>query len=116
MLIFLEHKEHGFVIHDWVDHNPWAAGAPDRRLKACWNAVKRHHGEHEADRKVPGYAAIRNASSNAGMSASSTAVAILQRELSNAPSPSESNAPSPSPESSRVKRGTRFVTESPPPC
>src|SRR5690606_29218826 len=64
-------------IHDWHDHNPWAAGAEMRSAKARWNAVKRHHGVREADRQVPEYAAIRanstgsDATSNATSNATS---------------------------------------------
>lgn len=50
-------------IHDWAEHNPWAAGAPARSTKARWNAAKRHHGEAAADLIVPGYRAASTAAS-----------------------------------------------------
>ena len=50
----------GYLLHDWQDHNPWAAGADMRSAKARWNAVKKHHGAAEADRQIPEYAAVRN--------------------------------------------------------
>lgn len=75
---FLDGSKNCYCLHDWEEHNPWAAGAEARSAKARWNAAKRHHGIAEADRLVPEYAATRNASSNAS---------------SNTPSPS----PSPSP-------------------
>jgi len=83
---FLDGQDGSFVLHDWAEHNPWAAGADARSAKARWNAAKRHHGAAEADRLVPEYAAIRVASSNA----SSTKAAQDEQPSSNAPSPSPS--------------------------
>ena len=101
---FLDGEEGAYRIHDWADHNPWAQGAAMRSAKARWNAVKRHHGEAEADRQVPEYAVVRLAASSksdassmendAGSNAPSTDAALPSSERSNAPSPS----PSPSPE------------------
>ena len=87
---FLDGEQGAYVIHDWHEHNPWAAGADMRSAKARWNAAKRHHGAAEADRLVPEYAAIRNAASNAD----STHAAQAQQLSSNAPSPSPSPSPS----------------------
>jgi len=87
---FLDDDDDGFVLHDWHEHNPWAAGAEMRSAKARWNAAKRHHGVAEADRLVPEYAAIRSATSNA----SSKTLAEGQQQDSNAPSPSPSPSPS----------------------
>ena len=94
---FLDEEDGQFVMHDWHEHNPWAAGADLRSAKARWNAAKRHHGAAEADRLVPEYAASRNATSNARSNASSTDAAETQHEPSNAPSPSPSPSPSPIP-------------------
>ena len=91
---FLDGEDGSFTLHDWHEHNPWAAGAEARSAKARWNAAKRHHGIAEADRLVPEYAAIRNADSNAGSNASSTMAAKEQQNSSNAPSPSPSPSPS----------------------
>lgn len=89
-------------IHGWEEHNPWAFGSDLRSAKAKWNSIKRHHGELEADRIVPEWAAIRNASSKPDSkptsSASSTATsnahskdsAMLQTPNRSAPSPSPS--------------------------
>ena len=66
---FLDLDADGFVLHDWHEHNPWAAGADMRSAKARWNAAKRHHGPAEADRLVPEYAAVRSAGSNAEVGA-----------------------------------------------
>lgn len=86
---FLDGGDGAYMLHDWQEHNPWAAGADMRSAKARWNAAKRHHGAAEADRLVPEYAAVRSAASNA----TSTQPAEPQDDGSNAPSPS----PSPSP-------------------
>lgn len=59
---FVDGDELQSRIHDWTEHQPWASGAEARSLKGRWNAVKKHHGEAEADRQVPEYASIRHAS------------------------------------------------------
>lgn len=56
---FLDGHENEYVLHDWEEHNPWAAGFAMRSAKARWNITKRHYGEAEADAQVPEYAAIR---------------------------------------------------------
>lgn len=86
---FLDAEQDAFVLHDWHEHNPWAAGADMRSAKARWNAAKRHHGVAEADRLVPEYAAVRNATSNAG----SKPAAEDQQASGNAPFPSPSPTP-----------------------
>jgi hypothetical protein len=101
---FIAGDEHARRIHDWGEHNPWSTGEEMRKWKARWNAIKRHHGEAEADRQVPEYAAIRAkdgpaASSNAASTATSNArndtQQCTQHAASNAPSPSPSPSPSP---------------------
>lgn len=87
---FLDQEPDGFVLHDWAEHNPWAAGSDMRSAKAKWNAAKRHHGVAEADRLVPEYASTRNAASNA----SSKNTAGEQKAPRIAPSPSPSPLPS----------------------
>lgn len=91
---FLDGDSGARSIHDWCEHNPWAAGAEQRSMKARWNAAKRHHGVAEADRLVPEYAAVRNASSTTTAKAEH---ADLEQpaETSNAPSPSPSPSPTP---------------------
>lgn len=86
---FLDEEGNGFVLHDWQEHNPWAAGADMRSAKARWNAAKRHHGSAEADRLVPEYAAVRNATSNA----TSKPTAQDEHTACTAPSPSPSPIP-----------------------
>ena len=93
---FLDGESCAYQIHDWNEHNAWASGADLRSAKARWNAVKRHHGEAEADRQVPEWAEKRaafSASSNASSSTASNARSNAKDFSSNAPSPS----PSPSP-------------------
>lgn len=90
---FLDVTADGYAIHDWAEHQPWVMGSEQRSQKARWNAVKRHHGEAEADRQVPQYAIQRrnDADSNAGSNARSS-----ERDAdSNAPSPSPSPFPFP---------------------
>lgn len=90
---FLDGQPGAYVVHDWAEHNPWAAGAEMRSAKARWNACKRHHGEAEADRQVPEYAATRVAPSNAGSKEASIPDSSAQSNASsNAPSllPSDS--------------------------
>lgn len=61
---FLDGEEGSYSIHDWDQHNPWAAGSESRAEKASWNALCRHHGRERAAELMPEYAArIRAASS-----------------------------------------------------
>jgi hypothetical protein len=92
---FIDGQECSRQIHDWLEHNSWAAGASERSLKGRWNAAKRHHGEAGADRLVPAYRVARIADSNAA----SNAPALQLVPPSNAPSPS----PSPSPKAEKQK-------------
>lgn len=85
----IDGKEFDSEIHDWAEHNPWMAGAKARSAKGRWNAVKRYHGEQEADRLVPEFRADRTATSNA---------AIKKIDAtSNAPLPYPIPSPSPKP-------------------
>lgn len=93
---FIDGEQGERVIHDWEEHNPWAAGADARSLKARWNAMKRHHGEQAADKAYPDYAAIRPKRDNE-QDATSTNAAQNQESSSIAPSPYPSPLPSPSP-------------------
>jgi len=92
---FLDGAPENYEVHDWAEHNPWAAGFEMRSAKAKWNAVKRHHGEAEADRQVIEYAAVRKAGENSLGDAARNATSIANSTaLSNAPSPSPSPSPS----------------------
>lgn len=127
---FLDGEDEGRTIHDWEIHNPWAAGAGMRSAKARWNSVKRHHGEDEANRQVPDYAAVRCATSNADSSASrnassnkkdaasnaADATSMKNDASSNAPYPYPSHIPNPSPSptpDSAELQSSIFATASP---
>ena len=73
----------GYLLHDWQEHNPWAAGADLRSSKARWNAIKKHHGGAEADRQVPEYAAARTATSIPNSIPASTPAANQQQDYGN---------------------------------
>ncbi|MBT9462541.1 hypothetical protein [Hydrogenophaga sp.] len=97
---FLDGEVGTRAIHDWAEHNPWAAGAKMRSQKAQWNAAKRHHGVAEANRQVPEYAALRDAACNAGSTSAAGedgAGCMQPAEDSIAPSPSPSPFPFPFP-------------------
>lgn len=95
---FIDGDAGGRRIHDWSEHNPWAAGAKQRSIKAQWNAAKRHHGEAAADRLVPDH--------RASSIASSTTPALQLVPTSTAPLPS----PSPYPRAERpiARQAARF--------
>lgn len=88
---FLDGAQGDLRFHGWEEHNPWVFGQGLRSAKARWNAIKRHHGEAEANRRVPGFTSTAggNATSNAG----STKVAMRLVTGSNAPSPLPSPYP-----------------------
>jgi len=109
---FLDGVAGNYAIHDWRDHNPWAAGADLRSAKARWNAIKRHHGEQEADRQVPEWASYRR-SNDAGSSASSSAGRNAEANSSSAERNAPSPSPSPSPSPTERERETRARAGSP---
>ena len=102
---FVDGAEGESRVHDWTEHQPWASGAEARSLKGKWNAIKKHHGEAEADRQVPEYAAIRQQAASkkpaedqdAASTADSKGAAGDVDAPSPAPSPTPSPTPSPSP-------------------
>ena len=102
---FLDGQPGGYNLHDWDEHNPWAAGAEMRSAKARWNAAKRHHGVAAADRLVPEYAATRTATSNADSNPDSTANSNAEPESSNAPYPSPSPSPLPNQDTPHTPQG-----------
>lgn len=68
-------------IHDWAEHNPWAAGAEARSERASFAALTKQYGRAEAARRMPEYAArILNARAESANSvqthANSTSVAV----------------------------------------
>ena len=100
---FVDGEEGAYSVHDWREHNPWAAGADARSEKARWIALCKHHGRLKAAEMMPEYASriIKDADSkqearpeNANSCASS-ATSMHAAENSSAPSPSPSPSPSP---------------------
>jgi hypothetical protein len=111
-LRFLDGEAGTRAIHDWAEHNPWAAGAKMRSQKAQWNAAKRHHGIAEANRQVPEYAALRAAASTADSTSAAGedgSGCMQSAEHSIAPSPS----PSPSPTLDMGKTAGAVVADCP---
>ncbi len=54
---FIDGLEGVYTIHDWHEHNPWAAGSNARSEKATWSALCRHHSPEKAAEIMPEYAA-----------------------------------------------------------
>jgi hypothetical protein len=113
-LRFLDGQMGTYSVHDWEEHNPWAAGTKQRSAKAKWNAAKRHHGEAFANSAVPEYACVRHApSSDASIAASSASSASSPSSNASSTTPSPSPSPSPSPKkktiSSAKPTSTRFL-------
>ena len=106
---FLEGEAGARRIHDWAEHNPWAAGASARSEKSSWAALCKQYGRAEAARRMPEYAQRIGAAHQQhgdGMpdSASGTPDAVPesasgtpQAESGTAPSPSPIPSPSPLP-------------------
>jgi hypothetical protein len=99
---FLDGEEGQFKIHDWAEHNPWAAGAQQRSDKARWAALCKQYGRAEAARMMPEYAARfldappeQGSSTDAALPLSATSTPGAGS--STAPSPSPSPSPSPNP-------------------
>jgi hypothetical protein len=103
---FLDGTDGEYRIHDWSEHNPWAAGAEARSEKARWMALCKQHGRERAAQMMPEYAAriskagqedtktIADSTNNSAIStATSTQCSMHAAGNSSAPSP----LPSPSP-------------------
>lgn len=54
---FIDGLDGAYQIHDWHEHNPWAAGSGARSEKAKWLAFCKHHGPEKAAEMMPEYAA-----------------------------------------------------------
>ncbi|NID06629.1 hypothetical protein HBF26_17170 [Luteibacter jiangsuensis] len=54
---FLDGEPGEYRIHDWAEHNPWAAGAEARSERASFAALTKQYGRAEAARRMPEYAA-----------------------------------------------------------
>ena len=97
---FVDGEEGAFSIHDWQEHNPWAAGADARSEKSKWLALCKHHGRAKAAEMMPAYAARLQESSKKDDQCkheahASSASSMHEAENSSAPSPSPSPLPSP---------------------
>ena len=95
---FVDGEEGAYSIHDWQEHNPWAAGADARSEKSKWLALCKHHGRAKAAEMMPAYAARLQESSKKDDQCkheahASSASSMHEAENSSAPSPS----PLPSP-------------------
>lgn len=96
---FLEEEGGEYIIHDWNEHNPWAAGAGDRKLKAQFNALCKHHGRDEAARRMPDYAEKHckqkeQQEYSSGLASINSATSMHVAETSTAPSLTPSLTPS----------------------
>lgn len=49
---FLEGEEGEFRVHDWTEHNPWAAGSEDRSKSARFAALCKRYGRERAEEIV----------------------------------------------------------------
>ena len=98
---FLEGVDGAYRMHDWQDHNPWAAGSDARSDKAKWLAMIKHHGREEASRMMPEYAAKLSGKS-AAVQQPATSMRVAETSMLDpaarcAPSPSPSPSPLPLP-------------------
>ena len=53
---FLDGDECERRVHDWQEHNPWAAGADDRKESSKWAALCKRYGRAGAAERMPDYA------------------------------------------------------------
>ena len=53
---FLDGQTGAYSVHDWAEHNPWAASANDRSESARWAALVRRYGQSGAAERMPDYA------------------------------------------------------------
>lgn len=52
-----------YSLHDWTEHQPWAAGTKERSRAATFKALKRHHGEQRALQMIEQMFPVDHASS-----------------------------------------------------
>lgn len=100
---FLDGEELAYSIHDWAEHNPWAAGSEERSESSRWAALCKRHGRARAAEIMPEYAE-RKQSASAPHADSCDAHAHRTRsaEKRSAPSPLPYPLPIPS-QSSEAK-------------
>src|SRR5690606_19382515 len=109
---FLDGEEGQRRIHDWEEHNPWAAGAEARSEKAKWAALCKQHGRAEAARLMPDYA--KRLHHECQPRASSTLDAVLDG-ASSTPLAGSRSAPSPSPSPNPKEQKQARERAQPPP-
>jgi hypothetical protein len=93
---FVEGEEGAYALHDWAEHQPWAAGSEARSAKSRWAALCKQHGRLEAARLMPEYAerlAVASQPHAAGVPLAPSGLPLA--ETGSAPSPSPSPSPSP---------------------
>lgn len=117
---FLDGEERARIIHDWAEHNPWAAGAESRSEKSRWAALCKRHGRDHAAIVMPEYAARlqKHSSEHANQlpeSASGTPLAESGSAPSPLPLPSPLPSPIPNTSSLRSEEGKSDAGAPPPP-
>ena len=109
---FLDGDDNSYAIHDWREHNPWAAGADARSEKARWLATCKHHGKEKAAELMPYYAErLRKPATSMLLAEVKQEGSMRDDENSSAPSPSPS--PSPLPKEVNPFVASKLTT---PPC
>lgn len=53
---FVDGAEGERRIHDWAEHQPWSAGAEDRKQSSAWAALCKRYGRDGAAERMPEYA------------------------------------------------------------
>lgn len=61
---FLDGGEGQWAIHDWAEHNPYAAGSADRSDASRWAALCKRYGRDGAAERMPEYAGRTTAGSD----------------------------------------------------
>ena len=111
---FIDWKDGAHSIHDWQEHNPWAAGAKGRSEASAWAALCKRHGRAEAARLMPEYAARMRPAHDAhapGTNPHSDESAPGMRPAENGSAPLPSPSPSPTPTGTDGARAPRTATK-----
>ena len=108
-LAFLDGEARARRIHDWAEHNPWAAGSEARSEKSRWAALCKQYGSEQAATMMPAYAArtgrasLTDATGTLGqcrgqrVAVPESAMGTPLAESGSAPSPLPLPSPSPNP-------------------
>lgn len=113
---FLDGEPGARSIHDWAEHNPWAAGAGKRAEKSRWAALCKQYGRHEAALMMPDYAArlpkpendkpAQASSKPDALPESASGTSLAGSGSAPSPIPSPSPLPLPLPTPTSVPNGT----------